>query len=326
VSLVIDLGAAWSVEMLDFNQSAARRGVIAELRSILARPAFDELFINTRSHTQLAGFLGDGPDGVRPIADYRAAGQNYLHLGIDLAYAPRDAAEDDALRALAADDLGSEQITCFQSGEWTDACDTPDCAFAWRAARNRHVARGVRALLTDLEQAFPTTPLRVVLPQRSAVETRVRAALDQLKRPDGAVYGREYFPHIWGSLNYIRNIGEGIALLDLSGLKAEPVFLGVRFLPDPEPFDLFVDEVVADMRDNHGSTFRGPRSFFYEAQETLRATDAQGARLGREDRIRRLLSRSDDIDEVILYEAADWLYFLPLSDPAQCGHGYLDSP
>ena len=34
---------------------------------------------------------------------------------------------------------------------------------------------------------------------------------------------------------------------------------------------------IADMRDNHGSSFRGPRSFFYEGHETLRATDAAGA-------------------------------------------------
>jgi hypothetical protein len=325
-SLVIDLGAPWSVEMLDFNQPAARRAVVAEMRAILARPAFDELFINTRSHTQLAGFLGDGPDGVRPIADYRATGRNHLHLGIDLAYAPRDAAEDETLQTLAQDGAAIEQVTCFQPGEWVDACDTPDCEFAWRSARNRHVARGVRALLTELEQAFPTTPMRIVLPQRSAAEARVRTALDELKRPDGSLYGRDYYQHIWGSLNYIRNIGEGMTLLDLSGLRTEPVFLGVRYLPDPAPFDLFVDEVVADLRDNRGSLFRGPRSFFYEAQETLRATDAEGARRGREDRIRRLLSRTDDIDEVILYEAADWLYYLPLSDPGQCGHGYLDRP
>ena len=39
-----------------------------------------------------------------------------------------------------------------------------------------------------------------------------------------------------------------------------------------------------------------------------------------------LLAHRKDIGEVILYEAADWLYFLPLSDPDLCGHGFLDLP
>jgi hypothetical protein len=37
-----------------------------------------------------------------------------------------------------------------------------------------------------------------------------------------------------------------------------------------------------------------------------------------------LLSRAEEIGEVILYEAADWTYYLPLSDPDVCGHRFLD--
>ena len=44
----------------------------------------------------------------------------------------------------------------------------------------------------------------------------------------------------------------------------------------------------------------------------------------REEMICHLLSRREEIDEVILYEAADWLYFMPLSDPDLCGHGFVD--
>ena len=38
----------------------------------------------------------------------------------------------------------------------------------------------------------------------------------------------------------------------------------------------------------------------------------------------QLLAHKQDIGEVILYEAADWLHYLPLSDPDLCGHGFLD--
>jgi hypothetical protein len=112
-------------------------------------------------------------------------------------------------------------------------------------------------------------------------------------------------------------------MLDLRGLRVEPVFAGIRFLPDRGPFDLYVREAIADMKDNHGSSFRGPRSFFYEGHETLRATDAAGARRGREARIRHLLAQRGEIGEVILYEAAAWVK-MALDDPDLCGHGFLD--
>ncbi len=81
---------------------------------------------------------------------------------------------------------------------------------------------------------------------------------------------------------------------------------------------------LPDMADNRGSSFRGPRSFFYEAQETMRAADRKKMRKRREQIICTLLSHRNEIKEVLLYEAADWTYFLPLSDPDHCGHGYLD--
>jgi len=37
-----------------------------------------------------------------------------------------------------------------------------------------------------------------------------------------------------------------------------------------------------------------------------------------------VLSHADEVNEVILYEAADWLYFLPLSDPDVCGRAFLE--
>jgi hypothetical protein len=77
------------------------------------------------------------------------------------------------------------------------------------------------------------------------------------------------------------------------------------------------------MAGNHGSSFRGPRSFFYEGHETLRTTDPGAGRRGREEIIRHLLSQRGEINEVILYESATWLS-LPLSDPDLCGHGFLD--
>lgn len=317
--LVIDLGDPWSVEMVDFNQPAARHYVLNELRSILSHPPFDEIFINTRSHTSLAATLADGKDGVKPLDHYRAAKQTYVHLGIDRAYAPRGAADDPRLRNPA----NVERITLWQPGEWDDTCQSADTPFAWRYARNRGVADGVRRLLEDLEKAFPQTRIRAVLPERAAAVANVQAALENMPKPGGGVYGRDYYRHIWASINHIPAIGEGMAMLDLRGLRVEPVFGGIRFLPDRGPFDLFVREVIADMSDNHGSSYRGPRGFFYEGHETLRATDAAAARKGREERICHLLDQRGEINEVILYESASWLG-MPLNDPDLCGHCFLD--
>jgi hypothetical protein len=321
--LVIDLGDPWSVEMVDFNQPAARRYVVDELRSILSHPPFDEIFINTRSHTSLAATVADGKDGVKPLDHYRAAKQPYVHLGIDRAFAPRGAAHDPKLQSLARDAAGVERLTMWQPGEWDETCQSADSPFVWRYARNRGVSDGVRLLLEDLEQAFPQTRIRAVIPEGAVAEENVKAALEKMPKPGGGFYGREYYRHIWASINHIPAIGEGMTMLDLRGLRVEPVFAGIRFLPDRAPFDLYVREAIADMKDNRGSSFRGPRSFFYEGHETLRATDAAGARQGREERIRHLLGQRGEINEIILYEAAAWVK-MPLNDPDLCGHGFLD--
>ncbi|MFN0052074.1 MAG: hypothetical protein ACKV0T_07780, partial [Planctomycetales bacterium] len=217
-----------------------------------------------------------------------------------------------------------EQITTWQPGEWEGTCQSPDTPFRWRWGRNRAVAEGIRALVGDLEAAFPERRLRIVIPERSPVAQRVQQGLETMPRPGGGVYGRDFYRHIWGSLNHIPNIGEGMALVDLRGTRAEPVFLGIRFLPDMEPLRLFVQESLADMADNHGSRFRGSRSYFYEAQETLRNNAPPTAQADREARIRYLLSQRGEIGEVILYEAADWTYYLPLSDPEHGCFGFLE--
>lgn len=317
--LVIDLGPLWSAEMVDFNQPAARAYAVNELRTILSHAPFDEIYISTRSHTQLAACLGDGEDGIQPRAAYRAAGKPFVHLGIDRAYAPRSVAELGFLR-----DAPVEKLTTWQAGEWADTCQEPGGPFPWRYARNAEVAMGIRSLLQDLEHAFPATRIRAVLPERAGATERIKAGLGQMPKPGGGVYGRDYYRSIWSSINHIPAIGEGMAMIDLSGLRVEPVFLGIRQLPAMEPFKLFVRECIADMAGNHGSSFRGPHSFFYAGHETLRTTDHAAGRRGREEIIRHLLSLRDEINEVILYESATWLTALRLSDPDLCGHGFLD--
>jgi len=314
-TLVIDMGADWSVEMVDFNRTAAREYVVRQLRTILAHDAYDEIFVNTRSHTQLSGSTVDGIDGIRPMAHYRLHGKNYHHYGIDRAYAPISLAADPDLRSLADDTQSVERITTWQRGEWQGSCQSPDSDYAWRYQRNRAVAEGIRALLRDLECEFPGVRIRAVVPQSESVIEAVQAQLATMHKPDGSVFGSEYYRHIWGSLNYIPAIGEGMAMVDLSDLSVEPAFLGIRYLPDQGPLELFVSRYIEDLANNRGSRFRGPRSFVYEAQQTLRAADRNDARKRREEIIRYLLSRKDDVGEVLLYEAADWTYYLPLSDP-----------
>lgn len=314
-SLVIDMGADWSVEMVDFNRPAARKYVVRQLQTVLAHDAYDEIFINTRSHTQLAGSTVDGVDGIRPMAGYRLHGKNYYHYGIDRAYAPISLAEDPVLRSLADGKRSVECITTWQRGEWQGPCQSPDSDYVWRYRRNCAVAQGVRALLMDLERVFPGARIRAVVPQSERVIKAVQTELATTRKPDGGVYGSDYYRHIWGSLNYIPAIGEGMAMIDLSDLSIEPTFLGIRYLPDQGPLELFVNQYVDDLANNRGSRFRGPRSFIYEAQYTLRASDRDAARERREEIIRYLLGRNDDINEVLLYEAADWTYYLPLSDP-----------
>jgi hypothetical protein len=318
-SLVIDRGDLWSVEMTDFSRPAAREFVVRELKTIMSYDAFDEILINTRSHTQLSASTGDGVDGIRPMAHYRLGGKNYFHYGIDHAFGPIAMAGKRDLQSLAV-----ERISTWQAGEWQGPCQSENSEFVWRYQRNQAVADGVRALLVDLEREFPRTRIRAVIPQGEPVIRETEDALAEMAKPGGGVYGRDYFRHVWGSLNYIPAIGEGMAMVDLSGLSVEPVFLGIRYAPDSGPLDAFVGRYVEDFTDNCGSHFKGPKSFFYEAQETLRAADKAGTRKRREEIICNLLGR-DAIGEVLLYEAADWTYYLPLSDRALSSHAFLDA-
>lgn len=323
-SLVIDLGRPWAVEMIDFQRPATRQLAITQLQTLLSLPAFDEIFINTRSHTQLAGCTGDGDEGIRTQLHYRLQGKNYAHLGIDRAYAPRSLAENDRLRRLVVDAQSIGRITQWQAGEWQQPCDSADSSYVWRFERKHAIADGVRLLLADIEQNFPGVRVRVVVPPTDSTIERLQAGLDEMHKPDGTLYGRDYYHHIWSSLNYIPEIGDGMSMADFSGLSVEPVFLGIRFAPDDQPLDLYLAHCFRDLADNRGSSFRGPRSFFYEAQETLRGDDLAALRRRREAIICRLLAERTEIKEVLLYEAADWLYNLPLSDPDLCGHAFLD--
>ena len=110
-----------------------------------------------------------------------------------------------------------------------------------------------------------------------------------------------------------------MSMLDLDGLRAEPMLLGLRELPDDGPISLFVDAYVKNQADNHQSSHRGPKSFFYEAQYTLRQKDQAAAAARRQQIIRNLLARPE-IKEVILYESANWIYDLPVENP----HRYLE--
>ncbi|MBL7646226.1 MAG: hypothetical protein JNK74_08575 [Candidatus Hydrogenedentes bacterium] len=323
--LVIDLGAAWSVEMLDLNQPLMRANAIKELKTVLDLPAFDEIFVNTRSHVQLSAYQGDGEEGIQPLMHYRENRKHYAHLGIDRAYAPIAAADDPVLRTWAADPAQVEKITTWQPGEWEGDCQTEASPYRWRFARNKAVAGGLRTFLGELEAAFPDTRIRAVIPMAEASATEVRNEIAQLKRPDGTPYGPGDNGGVWSTINYIDTIGEGMAMLDLSGLRTEPVLFGIRDVPPAGPFDAHLRGSFRDLVENRGSSFRGPRSFFFEAQYTLRRQDYDTARAEREGLILKVLAHKEEVNEVILYESADWLYFLPFGDPVLSGHGFLDA-
>ena len=330
--LVVNLGRRWEVEMVDFNRPAARDYAVKQLRTLLSYQAFDEILINTRTHTDLPASFGDGIDGIKTVFHYRKAGHHrgghrigpssFLLLGIAGAYAPIRVAEQQQLRKLAADPNSVEQITASQPGEWRGACQSPETPFQWRFRRNAAVAQGVRRLLMDLEQTFPNTRIRAVIPQRAVVDKAMQRGLAQMTKPSGGVYGADFYRHVWSTNNFTYRTCDGMAMLDLSGMRVEPVFLGIRYLPEDGPLTLFVDQCIVDMKNNHGSSFRGPRSFFYEAQETLRGGNRAQASARRNEIIRKLLANHKDIGEVLLYEAADWTSYLPLDNP----YGYLDAP
>ncbi len=321
--LVIDLGAPYSVETLDLQQPVARANAIKELKTVLDLPAFDELFVNTRSHVQLSAYQGDGDEGIQPLVNYRQAHKSYTHLGIDRAYAPVSLSEDPVLKSWAADPELVERITTWQTGEWEGYGQEADSPFRWRYARNKAVADGVRLLLQDVEEAFPGIRTRVVIPMGAQIAQEVRNGIATLQRADGTAYGPDY-NGVWTTVNHIPAIGEGMAMLDLSGLSTEPVFFGVRDMPEAEPFALYFEAAQRDLAANRGSSFRGPRSFFFEAQYSLRRSDYDVARADRERIICNVLSHAEEVSEVILYEAADWLYFLPFQDRDLNGHYFLE--
>jgi hypothetical protein len=323
--LVIDLGADATVEMIDFNQPLARKNAVREISTVLAQPGFDDILINTRSHVDLPVSLADGDQGTRPVAHYWHERRGpRIHLGLDKAYLPRSEASLKLIAELARQPDGIEQITTWQPNEWRGACQTLQGP-RWRYARNRGTADGLRLLLQDLEHAFPGRRIRLVIPPGESAMNAVQSGLESLPGPAGTPYGRDYYHRLWSSNNHNPAVGEGAAMIDLGGLSVEPAFLGSGgYLPDMPPFALYVRECLADLADNRGSAFHGPRSYFFEAQTTLRAADSAAARRSREAMICHLLAQRGEIGEVILYEAADWLYFFPLPDPDLCGHGFLD--
>lgn len=308
--LVLDLGDPWSTEMVDFQRPAARQFAVRQLKTILSFEAFDEIMLNTRSHTQLAGSFADGSDGIRTMSHYRMIGRNYYHYGVDRSYAPISLQHVPAIRQLAAAQSSAE-ITSWQNGEWLGPCQDMDSPYRWRFQRNVAIADGVRQLLQDLEREFPRTRIRAVMPHSAEVEQRVRSELELIPSGNGQPYGADYFRHVWGSGNHIPAIGEGMAMLDLRGLRTEPVLLGIRHLPEDEPLDAFLTACIDDLADNRGSGYRGPKSIVYEAQATLRHADREYADRRRQAIMAKLLAR-DEIDEILLYEAADWVYAFPL--------------
>lgn len=64
--------------------------------------------------------------------------------------------------------------------------------------------------------------------------------------------------------------------------------------------------------------------FFFAAQESLRQSDQESARRRRREIMCEVLSHPNEANEIILYEAADWLYFLPLSDPDVWSRAIVD--
>lgn len=117
-------------------------------------------------------------------------------------------------------------------------------------------------------------------------------------------------------------------MVDLTGLRVEPVSLGSGgYMEYGPPFELHVRESILDLRENRGSSYRGPHSYFMEGQYSLRwTTPEQQAefRSIREKMLCHLLGQKDEINEVILYEATDWLYRFDLSDADLCGYFFLE--
>lgn len=268
--LVIDLGADESVEMIDFNQRKARENAVKEIASVLEHPAFDEVILNTRTHVDLPVSLADGDQGTRPVGLYWHERRGpRIHLGLDKAYLPRSTSSLDLIRDLMKRPDGVEQVTTWQPNEWRDECQSK-AGPRWRFARNRGTADGVRKLLENLEHSLPDKRIRIVVPPGESAVNKILSGLETLQQPSGGAYGRTYYDKLWPSNNHNPAIGEGLALIDLTGLSVQPAFLGSGgYLPGQPAFELYVKECLLDLTSNRGSRYGGPRSYFFEAQTTL---------------------------------------------------------
>jgi hypothetical protein len=107
-----------------------------------------------------------------------------------------------------------------------------------------------------------------------------------------------------------------MTLLDLSGTNTAPVLLGVGAFVSPAVLDNYLNAALKDLNGNRGSSFRGNRRIMYEGQYTLKDENGRNAR---EESMCKLLARSEEIRNVVLYEAADWAYRLPWN-----GFDFLD--
>jgi outer membrane protein assembly factor BamB len=311
--------------MLDLNRSAMRANVLKEMATLLKFPALDELYNSTRTYTSLPYSIVDGEDGLQPIVQYHRTGRKiHSYLGIDRAFAPIAVVKDSVLQTCVDDKNSVEKLTTWQTNEWLGQCQSEDSIFRWRYARNREVAKGVRLLLKDLEKTFPEVRTRIVLPLREKAVLGAKAELEVAMDSKGKPFGRDY-SRVWSSNNYADHIGEGMTMLDLSGLSTEPVLFGVRGLPESKPLEIYLRHNFADLADNFGSSFRGPRSFFFEAQESLRHKNYEDSMRRRGEIACESLAYVSEVSEVIYYEAADWLYYLPLSKPDVCSHAYVEN-
>jgi len=325
-TLVVSRGPGWSVEMLDFNQPDARAVALNQLNRLMRLPAFDGIVINTRSHTQLAGSLGDDGKNIRTLAEFARRGvRGVRQIGIDKSYLPRTAIQHPLIRKLVRQPDDLERLATVQPGAWRSVtCQRPD-PYLRRYVRNQLVARGIRHLLQDIEAAFPNERVQIVIPPKESTVDVIQSELNHMASVHDKPEWRDFYRRLWPSNNHMPSIGEGMAMMDLSGLRAEPIFFGTgSWRQEPETLSLYVRSLISDMQGNRGSSYRGPRSYFFEIQSSLRAADKAAARSNREMVMRQLLQDPEMINDIILYESADWLYFLPLSDSDLSGHAFLD--
>ena len=202
---MIDLGDPYSVEMIDLQRPAARANVLREMKTLLDLEAVDELFVNTRSHVQLAAYQGDGDAGIQPLVNYRQARKGYTHLGIDRAYAPISLAEDPVLREWAADPALVERITTWQPGEWEGDCQDPD-------TRSGGVTRATGPWPMAPGAANRLQPRSPALHPRSCPDGAEAAARPRRHRGPATSDGTRTARRASGARSTIHSIGEGMAM------------------------------------------------------------------------------------------------------------------